>query len=184
MGDRSNRNFFGSSPSAPLANSWFWGASGTQNIAGGAGQTISPVANRIVGVKVIVPFAITIAKVSIRISALSAGGIAVFALYSADGNTKLLQASFSTSAVANLTTTLATPVTIPAGVYIYCYAADNATAQAVEESIPNVPNYLSINQTRFFSQTANPMVAGVMPATLGALTASTLSPYILCLFEA
>lgn len=167
-------------PSA-VGQAWFWGASGVQNIAGGSGVGVG---TSISGCMVWIPTTITVRKVSIR----TVTGVAVTtmncAIYTADGNTKLIDANISTaSSGATVTTTLGAPVTLTPGWYIYAYACSSASVTAVEESIPNVANFMNTNSTKAFVGTGNGLSGGVMPSTLGALSANTSATKILALFE-
>jgi hypothetical protein len=185
MGDRSNRNFFGSIPggSSPFPGAIFSGGflhvNGPSSASAGV---ISAVANQVFASLMYVPFTITISKVTITIGTASAGGLYVVGLYDLNKN-KLFQSSFSTTAIATLSNTLATPITITPGWYWYLYSADNNVAQTGFWLVTNTPqsNEWQQNTTRT-GRITNTMAAGILPAF--TTFAATTSSITIALFEA
>jgi hypothetical protein len=114
----------------------------------------------------------SIAKVAYNITAAVAGSHVAFAIYSADGNTKLVDSgALSGAAIGNFSQNLAAPVLIGPGDYIFAWTADNTgvTGYGISAYVGVPGGIITANQTRYGS-VANPSAAGVMPAQLGVLT--------------
>jgi len=173
---------------------WLWGGAGMQDIASGSAATISggnP--NRISGMMMMVPFAITIRKVSMTLLISSGSGTVYAGIYSADGNTKYVEAQFSPSgaSAAFYTVTLNTPVTLKPGVYFAVCASSSGSVTSPTIAIPNtnttagstVAPSLSLNATRAFSQAGNNTSGGSLPSSLGALTKASTTSVPAVLYE-
>lgn len=186
MSGRSERNFFGPIPGGAIVSiagqGYFFGGMLPANsvITGsGAGHT----GNQVAAMMFVLPFTVTVRKITMRITVVF-GAAQVFNLgiYSADRNTKLIEASFDANSATRQTVTLATPVVLSPGVYHFAwcpsggatgqYAATAANAQASAEVGGIIPTQ---------GTAANSMVAGVLPATLGVITASAAAIMNTCI---
>lgn len=118
----------------------------------------------------------TISKVTSLITTGAAGASVNFGIYSPAGNKLLdsgaLNATTSNSAVSN---TLGSPVALSSGVYLFAQSTSNTGVQVPGLATTSVAatNMLNLHAVRI-GQTANSTSAGVMPATLGTITADSL----------
>lgn len=147
--------------------------------------TVSGVANRIIAWKFILPFAITISKVTVSVGTGSAGQTCNFGIYSSTG-TKLLDSGPLDAHTAPLISTNSiTPVTLQPGTYFFAQSANANSVQVYASPMTN-PGETVLNANNIaVGISPNPTVAGVMPASLGTLTADGTSTSVaLALFEA
>lgn len=138
------------------------------------------VANTVYCAKVIIPARITVSALSFYVGTGVASQYAALALYSADGNTKLLDTGAVSVASSGVkTVTFGTPVTLEPGMYWYAWtctstgvawrAAYYATSSSNELAIMNAGTVHS-------GTAANTSSAGVMPSTLGTITGGQTLP--------
>jgi hypothetical protein len=142
------------------------------------------VANKVMMVQWVVECTITIRKMTVGVGVLDAGKHAFCGIYDSTGAlladlTSQASGSFSTSATGLITITLTTPYTLNPGVYYLGYSSDSTVAKVglsynlLVGPAPQQPvAFINQNVARFGFAT-NPVSAGAMPATLGALTASS-----------
>ncbi len=119
----------------------------------------------------------TISKISMRVVTGAATSTANFGIYSSAGTKLIDSGAMSTATSAsNQTVTLGTPVTLTPGTYYFAQSATTgaATVLGFALGIPATnPNIINLNATRT-GQAANSTSSGVMPATLGTITADTV----------
>jgi hypothetical protein len=119
----------------------------------------------------------TISKVSARVVTGAANSNVNFGIYDVNGNKLLDSGAISTaSSAVNISATFASPVKLSAGsTYYFAQSSDHTsnTIVAFTNGLPGSANIINLNATRV-GQAANGTVAGVMPATLGTITADTL----------
>ena len=156
---------------------------GTSQLASGAPSGLVsgvPTANTLVVYKFTLPIAFTISKITTQCLD-NLGGSATFGIYSAAG-AKLVDGGSFPNLTASIVTNTITPVTLPAGVYWHAQAAttaDNAHFPGFVidgssiENLNIIPFYLK-NSVKI-GTAANPLAAGVLPATLGTVTLYTPS---------
>ena len=130
--------------------------------------------------QMIVPFRITASVVSLAISGANTAGVLDIACYSEDGQTKHWEvATASITATGSWETTIASPVSLPAGVYYFAIVS-NSTANIVTNgfALTNAAN-VDINTTGAAGKAVPcgvlTVTAGTLPATFDptALTAGT-----------
>lgn len=145
--------------------------------ASAAGQTSSS-ANQIRVVQTLIPNPITVKDIVFDIGT---GGyvnlVLGFALYTMDGNTKVLEGILSRSSTitGNFKITLATPVNVPAGSYYYAYASNQNSNVGGSTSLAT-QGIVCINETYTrLGTAANSLGASAMPNTLGALTPASFN---------
>jgi len=167
--------FFGASFYTPLAAA----------IAGD-----SQVANRVYFYQMVLPIAAAINKVSVNVSASAAATHVNVALYNAAGSKVLDSGAFDTSGTGAKTNTLASRVILPAGSYYYAWSFDNNSGTLAlfclnnQYANPTTASDTLLNaNSQKRGQASNSLSAGVMPATLGTLSADTFSFPVLALFE-
>jgi len=129
-------------------------------------------------------YSIAISRVSIVVTGAQAASTVNFGIYSAAGNKLLDSGGISTASTGAQHNTITT-VTLSPGIYYFAQSTSN-TSVTVQTLAPatlsdvNMLNALSIK----VAQAANLTVGGVMPATLGTLTADSVFAGIgLALFE-
>ena len=157
------------------------GVNGFQLIAAGGAETVSASANKVSGIMFVLPAPITIRKVTIVVTADAANSKAGFGIYSENGSTLLLDAEFSTAATGTLTTTLGSPVTLPAGVYLFAFGCSSASVQCDSLTIPSIA-LLNTNATRGFTAANAYSSTTGLPSSLGALSVYS-STLVWSLFE-
>jgi hypothetical protein len=135
-------------------------------------------ANSVVAYQFILPFSITLQNITYKSNAnwSGSGGHFSFAIYSADGTSKLIDTGAqSPSAAVNVTVTLGAAVTLPPGVYWFAQTADNTNSSLEVLAAGTItfgwlyPN-LGVQPKLINAQ--NTSTAGAMPSTLGTLTTS------------
>jgi hypothetical protein len=165
----------------------FWGGVGTINCAPvGTGGRISPNAssNTVACIKFYLDASQSIGRVIINCLQTNTGtGKAAFGIYDAGGNL-ITQACYTGlgGAVGPMEQAVTTPVQLSPGNYWFCYSSD-AFADALPFLVATVALDRQENELLNASSVGDPIVAtaanamsgGVLPATLGALTALNLS---------
>ena len=124
----------------------------------------------------------TISKAS-AIATNNDGGTNGFAgIYDASGNKVLDSGAFAANTILGVQTNSFSPVTLPPGIYYHVQAADTASAGAtfspglgISTASSNVVLQTLLKNATRVAFAVNPMVGGVLPATLGALTPFTPS---------
>lgn len=130
-----------------------------------------------------VPYSIVITTMTFRFIGAGAGGVGGMAIYDSTGQTKLVSFdNFAFSGGAGpktITNSLGGPsITLPAGIYIVASAQSASGAGAatqggyVTQGTSDNTNGWNANVTKRSGTAANPMVAGVLPTSLGALSLS------------
>lgn len=115
-------------------------------------------------------------KVSFQIQTAAAGSFTGAGLFSPDGNVKLLETGAVDSSTTGLkTVTLASTFLLLPGLYQYAYTASDVLVQAVLLGGINSATLSNIGTPRVVVDGfgANASVGGVLPATLGVLSAQT-----------
>lgn len=133
----------------------------------------SPGINLVTVVAMVLPFDVTIAKLSYTIATVFSGGAVNFGFYDVLRNKLIDSGALSTTTGGTFTVTLGSPVTLKAGVYYVAVSCDNLTAKINSFSGDNtwLTFDRAMNRSRVrWGVATNPTVAGVMPATLGTLT--------------
>jgi hypothetical protein len=128
------------------------------------------------------PFSWTIDSVTINVIATMAGTTANFGIYSLARNKLVDSGAMDTSSATGFVTNSITPVTIPAGTYYFALSGTDDTQTVQVNSFYISTDYIDLmNQVGVvkFGYATNLTVGGVMPSTLGTLTAfsSELSNY-------
>lgn len=141
------------------------------------GSSWCPTPNKVNIVQFTVPFGVTfqVSTFSIVVAANSIGDSAAFAIYSADGNTKIIDSGpMSLSAIATVRSTVAAVNLVGGVTYNWAQTGTTNTATLI------VTTSLSTNDSNLMNANAgapriavaaNTSAGAVMPATLGALTA-------------
>jgi len=116
-----------------------------------------------------------ISKVTVRVNTGNAGETGNFGIYSMAGNRLVDSGALNLAIQATVTSTI-TPVTLAAGSYYFAQSATGTNAYVVgftaNTFIASMTGVFNDNATRV-ATAANFTSGGVMPATLGVLTADT-----------
>lgn len=116
---------------------------------------------------------IVVAKVAFEVVTLSVGSLAAIGIYSADGNTLLINSgAVSTTTAGVKTVTLGSPVTLAPGKYIYAVTANNTTPTSYA-ALTGSFNVLLNAFTTTAGTAANASASGVLPSTTGVITTSS-----------
>jgi hypothetical protein len=120
---------------------------------------------------------ITITKVTVDITTADVANPPLgIAIYSADGQTKLLDAEFTTTTAIAFVTVTISAVILPPGVYWFAQAYGSAGTTAAFEvlsSSPVLAQILNFANNRQIIPTTSYGASGPMPATLGTIAAAT-----------
>lgn len=147
------------------------------NLANSSAATLSPSGqtNQVSCVQFVLHEYWTIRHVTYgAIAAGAAGAKFAIGIFSADGSTKLLEAQFDATILTPQSVSV--NVTLPPGVYWYAWAANDTTATG------NVCPNFGVNTGQVwvqylnkvvvhFGKSSNVLTAGVLPSTLGTITA-------------
>lgn len=164
---------------------WFLGGQSFAPISDDTGHAVysSLSANTVVAVQIVLQATWKIS--SMAVFCITGSSIQGFAagLYSIDGNTKLIDSGPITIPAASqkyIPAVLGSPVTVPPGVYWFAYGATTNSGQpsilAHQEEIWFTAMINGIDFTNpqtlptRYGTCANPLSAGALPATLGAIT--------------
>lgn len=152
-----------------------WIAPFTGSVSAG-GQI--PSANNVYCVSFFLPHYMTIASVHAEITT-SAGTNGSFGIYTADGATRsITSGAISTASTGVKSVTLGAAVTLTPGFYWFTYTSDNAS---VRWRGIDLTNYTWFNGgTVQYGVAANAASAGVLPATLGGVSAPTYNVVATC----
>ena len=160
---------------------WFSGPGMTDMssilMSSAAKHLINYAANTVLALQFVLQASWTISRVAYQLSQVGAGGSAFsFGIYNASGS-KLVDATFDgTSASVQDLVITQTSVVLPAGVYYFAYTSTDNNINGPCAQVGNIPIQLfaALNQTAVrFATCANSATAGVLPATLGTLTAAS-----------
>jgi hypothetical protein len=169
----------------------FWGPGYTQpstatqllsNVTGGQA------ANSVIAYQFVLPFTISIKHVSAGITGIG-GGFVGFALFSADGQTRLVDSGPIGATGTPKTVTLGGTVALTPGVYWFAQTSSTITDSVIlwasnsgAQFFPNQLNLCSVAPKVILA--GNVSVAGQMPTSLGTMTSglsgATTSPYPAC----
>ena len=179
MSGRSERNFFGPIQGSVLANianqGYFYGGMTPWNAANtgsGAGHT----AGQLGALLFFLPFAVTVRNVAMNITVVFGAGVKFnLGIYTADKNTKLIDAQFDANVLNRQVVVLSTPVTLQPGFYWYVWGPSTGAAGTGQYfgTPPGIsPSTGPQAGIPILGTAANPSAAGVLPATLGVITIS------------
>lgn len=133
-------------------------------------QPVSP-ANDVSVIQVVLPFQIKVSDIQIYVDTLQAGKNFGCGIYSADGETLLLETgAISTASAGKKKVTLGTAVTLDAGVYWYAWTADGTTLRVRGLAAAGAVNDLFDDTNPQMGDAENGGTNGVLPATLGTIT--------------
>lgn len=137
-----------------------------------------PSANNVYCVRFWLPHYMTIASVHAEVTT-AAGTNGSFGIYSADGNTRhITSGAVSTASTGVKSVTLGAAVTLVPEFYWFAYSSDNAS---VRWRGIDLTNYTWFNGgTVQYGVAANAASAGVLPSTLGGVSAPTYGPVATC----
>jgi hypothetical protein len=138
---------------------------------------ISSTINQITVFYFMLLYNITISKVTVRCTLGEASAHANFGIYSTAGTKLLDSGAFDFSASNTTRTATITPVSFTPGVYFFAQSADNTstTTPGLQPFSVATINMINLNAARI-GQSANSTSGGVMPATLGTITADSVYP--------
>lgn len=164
---------------------YFWGT--CQNAMAGLGSTaitslVSGSANQVRAWQCVLPYSVTINKVSIEVQVNSAAQTCNVGIYSADRTTKLVDSGTFDMAVGagapgtTRTNTLGAPVTVSGPIWVGFSCSDTTAAIGAAGAAlgANVGQLFgNIGGGPIMGSAANATSAGVMPASLGTISAAT-----------
>lgn len=115
-------------------------------------------------------------RLGIRITTLDAGDTFGAAIYTSDGNTRLVHAEMSTGSSGAITSTASAPVLIMPGVYIAAWTCTSTTAAGHAANNMGASLFALFSAMSLAAGTAaNAGSSGVCPTTLGTLTETDIT---------
>lgn len=126
----------------------------------------------------------TITKATLTIVGISAASTVTLGIYSADGNTKLIDSGLFDGGTASVQTKTFGAATLPKGIYWFAQSASTPTTLTAQTITPNA-NMLALvnNQTlKHVGLATNVAVSGVLPPTLGSITGASIN-IVMAAFE-
>jgi hypothetical protein len=163
---------------SPIANitvspqGYFWGGTVYDTRAAGANATIVASANQVRAFQFVLPFAITVGKVTWWVST-SAGDTVDFGIYSADGTTKLVSSGPTVTVGTSATQTASiTGVALLPGVYYFAWTETGTPSTTIGQiaAVATPTSILNANATKRAVTAGNAASAGTLPSSLGTLT--------------
>lgn len=140
---------------------------------GALGTVAHSPANLVRAFRFFLPHGLVVAKLTVQISTLFSGGLCSVGIYSADGNTKLIDSgTISTTTTGIKDVTLGATVSLPVGFYWFAWTQDNTTSRFAGDGFNNVNVIALYNgaSTTQMGDAANSSSSGVLPSTLGTVT--------------
>jgi hypothetical protein len=146
------------------------------------GQSITPAtvgttANQLNVIEFYLQTAFTIRTVSCYVDTAVASSTANFGIYSSLGAKLVDSGAMSTATTGTVTVTLGTAVVLAPGVYYFAQSATSTSVQVAGIAFESAAlvGMLNSRGSVKVGQAANATSAGVMPSTLGTISADTLS---------
>ncbi len=142
----------------------------------GEGSVLS-VNNQIKVNQIVLPFRAVVGQFVFRVTTVSASGLCAVGLYDKDKNLIVRSGAISTTGAGIKNGNTNVTVTLEPGVYFTTWTGDNTTFRLRAAGTPDsgIPNVNGVDRV---GNAANPSVAAILPATLGALTAGTHAPIV------
>jgi hypothetical protein len=143
--------------------------------------------NQVRVMQFVLPFRVTVTRISMEVTTAAASAVCDAGIYAADGNTRHVYAGansgFSAGTTGVKTVTLGASVTLAPGAYYYAWTCSDATVQVRLLNNPGGQNSLLNAVTVEKNGTAaNAASAGILPTTLGTITAATAAAMV-AIFE-
>lgn len=132
-----------------------------------------PGANNIYCIQFVCPFNITVNKVSTTVSTAQASSTAYEGIYSADGNTLLIQANFNTATATTVSASIisGSGTVLKAGTAYWLASANSNNSVRVCGITPASAATALVNaNTLKMGSAANSVSSGVMPSSLGVIS--------------
>lgn len=153
-----------------------WSANAANNVV----IDTSSAANTVYALQVVLPFSVSITRVTVSLGTASSSKNLVVGIYSADGQTKLLDSGAFDGGGAGSTAqqNVIGSVSLPAGCYWFAWAGDYTTATPSWWSIAtnaNMGGIFNKRTTKKYAICGNKMVATSLPSALGTLTTSAFT---------
>lgn len=149
--------------------------------SGASGGTFTQTANEVRVMQFVLPFRAKVSSVRVTIGTLSVGGKYGVGIYNASKNL-VASAVIATDSAVSVTQAI-TPVTLEPGIYWFAWTMDNAVAAT--NVMTGQGTYINVMNTTTarYGTAANASAAGVLPATLGVVTANNGFGPAVALFE-
>jgi hypothetical protein len=136
-------------------------------------------ANQVYCQQFVLPYRVNIGKVTYQVTTTAAASIGDIGLYSATGNLVLNTGGFSTAVLGIATApVVGGPVVLNAGVYLFAYTNSTNLVQMRQLTTSGASPLLNNQTVKKMGQAANAASGGVLPATLGNISAILVGPPI------
>jgi hypothetical protein len=141
-------------------------------------MAISLVANRVYAIQVVIPYTLKVGNISVATGATNPNAVADFGFYDMSGNLLVSAGGIncnSTSTVFNAA--IGSPVTLTPGVYWFAWCGNFTSGGFNNWNVNSIFNSGLTNNLSpaWFVHAANAGTAGVLPSTLGVVTADNFS---------
>lgn len=133
----------------------------------------------------VLPISITVRKITISVTGAGAAASTItVGIYSADGNTKLLDSGTFNGASVTIQTNTITAVTFNPGTYFLAQTVVTSAAIPLASSLANtsMQTIINANVVRIGNAANVASAGGVLPATLGVITSTAINT-TLAMFE-
>jgi len=170
-------------PSSAGIGGYFAPVGELQNADGDTNTAVLSGANVVRVVQFALPYSVNVGHLVFNVATASAGGHCDVGIYDKSGNLLLHAGSTSTTATGNVNAVISPSVSLAPGVYYLAWTADNTAMQFVGVGTGQThQTFLNVNGTRV-GTAANAASAGVLPATLGAISTGAFNS-VIALLEA
>jgi hypothetical protein len=169
----------GGAGQAVTANQGYYILPTGSNTMTAAATTSTFTANHVRAMLFVLPYTVTFTKMVLNVTTTSNGNNYFAAVYSADKSTLLRQGTFTLGAGTGALSATVSSTTLRPGPYWFAWAADNTAAvvTAWGNVIGTNTNPFNLNNVKL-GDSDQLVSGGVMPATLGTITASGLNPAV------
>ncbi|KKL86480.1 hypothetical protein LCGC14_1944300 [marine sediment metagenome] len=161
---------------------YFFGYTVTDSVTT-AGTVFVSTNNQVRAFLFVLPFREIVRRITITITNSIASSLVGVGIYDKDGNRLLHSGAIDSSSAAVISTTI-TAVTLEPGVYYFAQTTNDTTVQARIWSAVNVTGpILNEGTLKLVGSAANSSSSGVLPATLGTITAATTRNPMVAVFQ-
>lgn len=141
--------------------------------------------NQVVVYQFVLPFTCTVTRISLQATTGGgAGKLMSVGIYDRLGTTRLINSGTYDANSTNIQTNTITSVTLNPGIYHAAFTCDSSTvAMRCFAAAAGIATLMNANSVKKAGTAANSSTAGVLPATLGDITAVTAQTFPAVIFE-
>jgi len=133
--------------------------------------------NQVLVTQFVLPITITVGQISFDVTTAIGGSVSAVGIYDSSGNKLVAADNVSTASTGVKTTAIGSPVTLTPGIYYFAQGSSSTgvgmTCLVTNTNWNTMRNH---NTTKRQGAAANALSAGVLPSTLGTVTAALVYP--------